>query len=86
MQQYKIDVLLYVQDGAVRSDCADITFYNQGNSKVLLNNSVTINAGQSLTLSANANEIDRTIYTYSFNTTGLTTINNKLIIFRKVYV
>jgi len=86
MQQYKIDVLLYVTDGSVKSDCADITFYNQGNTKILLNSSVTINAGQSLSLSANSNEIDRTIYNYYFITAGVTTPTNKLVIFRKIYV
>ena len=86
MQQYKIDILLNVSDGSVKSDCADITFFNQGNTKILLNSSVTINAGQSLSLTANANEIDRTIYNYYFITTGVGTPNNKLVIFRKIYV
>jgi hypothetical protein len=83
MQQYKIDVLnLYEPNGSVRSDCADITFFNAGTANVLLNGALTINPGSSLTLSANAGEIDRTIYTYFFSTAG----TRKFIIFRKVYI
>jgi hypothetical protein len=83
MQQYKIDVLnLYEPNGSVRSDCADITFFNAGTATVLLNGALTINPGSSLTLSANAGEIDRTIYTYFFSSAG----TRKFIIFRKVYI
>ena len=83
MQNYKIDVLLYVVDGAVASNCADITFYNQGTTAVVINNGVTINAGQSLSISANANEIDTTIYTFRFVISA--SVTNKLVIFRKIY-
>jgi hypothetical protein len=83
MQQYKIDVLnLYEPNGSVRSDCADITFFNAGTATVLLNGALTINPGSSLTLAANAGEIDRTIYTYFFSSAG----SRKFIIFRKVYI
>jgi len=83
MQQYKIDVLnLYEPNGSVRSDCADITFFNAGTATVLLNGALTINPGSSLTLAANAGEIDRTIYTYFFTSAG----TRKFIIFRKVYI
>jgi hypothetical protein len=83
MQQYKIDVLnLYEPNGSVRSDCADITFFNAGTATVLLNGALTINPGSSLTLSANSGEIDRTIYTYFFSSAG----SRKFIIFRKVYI
>lgn len=83
MQQYKIDVLNLVDPvGSVRSDCADITFFNAGTSNIVLNNALTINPGTSITLAANANEIDRTIYNYYFSTAG----QNRLIVFRKVYI
>jgi len=83
MQQYKIDVLnLYEPNGSVKSDCADITFFNAGTASVILNNALTINPGSSITLSANAGELDRTIYTYFFNGAG----TRKFIIFRKVYI
>jgi hypothetical protein len=83
IQQYKIDVLnLYEPNGSVKSDCADITFFNAGTSNVVLNGALTINPGSSITLSANSNELDRTIYTYFFSGPG----QNKFIIFRKVYL
>lgn len=83
MQNYKIDVLNLVDPvGSVRSDCADITFFNNGTSNVTLNSALVINPGSSITLSANGGEIDRTVYTYFFSGAG----QNKLIVFRKVYV
>jgi len=83
MQQYKIDVLnLYEPNGSIKSDCADITFFNAGTANVLLNGALTINPGSSITLSANAGELDRTIYTYFFSSPG----QRKFIIFRKIYI
>jgi len=84
MQFYKIDILNLVIDGQVRSDCADITFFNQGTSNVILNSAVTITPGNSLSLTANNAEIDRTLYNYRFDTTP--GIINKLVVFRKVYI
>jgi hypothetical protein len=82
-QQYKIDVLnLYEPNGSIKSDCADITFFNAGTANVVLNSALTINPGSSITLSANAGELDRTIYTYFFSSPG----QRKFIIFRKVYI
>jgi hypothetical protein len=83
MQQYKIDVLNYTAAQSVRSDCADITFYNTGFDNVILNSALTLTPGQSISFSANANEIDRTIYNFSFSG-----INNfkSIAIFRKIYI
>jgi hypothetical protein len=84
MTNYKIDILLYVQNGSVKSDCADITFFNQGTTNITLNNGLIIYSGQSINFSANNNEIDRTIYNFYFSTgSGLV---NKLIVLRKIYV
>lgn len=82
MQQYKIDTLNLTQDGSVKSDCADITFINSGTSNVVLNNSLTIPSGTSITITANKDEIDRTIYNYYFTGGG----SNILIVFRKIYI
>jgi hypothetical protein len=82
MQNYKIDVLNYLLDGSVKSDCADITFINTGSSTIRLNSALPLAPGQSITLSANAGEIDRTIYTYNFSGAG----TNSLTVFRKVYI
>lgn len=84
MQSYKIDILNYSADGQVRSDCADITFFNAGAIPVVINEAVTIPIGQSLSISANSGEIDRTIYTFKFIPT--LPIPGKIVIFRKVYI
>ena len=82
MTNYKIDVLNYFSNGQVRSDCSDITFYNVGTTTVTLNSALPLAPGQSITFNANAGEIDRTIYTYSFSGAG----TNSLVIFRKIYI
>jgi len=82
MQQYKIDVLNYTAAQSVRSDCADITFYNTGNANVIINSAVTLTAGQSISFAANAGELDRTIYDFKFGTGS----QPKIAIFRKIYI
>jgi hypothetical protein len=82
MQQYKIDILNLNRNGAVRSDCADITFVNSGTATITINNALQITTGNSLTISANNNEIDRTIYNYFFTGGG----SQVLVVFRKIYI
>lgn len=82
MINYKIDVLNYTQNNSVKSDCADITFYNTGTAVITLNSALKLLAGQSITFQANNNEIDRTIYNFSFAAAG----NPSITIFRKIYV
>lgn len=79
---YKIDVLNYVANGSVKSDCSDITFVNSGTTTVTLNNALPLTAGQSISFNANNNELDRTIYNFFFSGAG----NNSLTVFRKVYI
>jgi len=81
MQNYKIDVLTLNSQQEVRSDCADITFFNSGLSVITLNNALTLPAGSSISFTANNNEIDKTIYRISFGT-GY----KSCTIFRKIYV
>lgn len=82
MNSYKIDVLNYAINNQVRSDCADITFYNTGTSVVTINSALPLQPGQSISFSANAGEIDRTIYSFSFSAAG----TNSITIFRKIYI
>jgi hypothetical protein len=82
MQNYKIDILTYHSDNSVRSDCADITFQNTGTSDVIINNGFTLPPNTILSITANENEIDRTIYTFYFQGTS----PNNLIVLRKVYI
>lgn len=85
-QQYKIDTLNFAANGSVKSDCADITFYNQGTSNITLNNSVVIFPGSSISFTANYNEIDRTNYFFTFNYTGTGVRIDTLIVLRKIYI
>jgi len=84
MQQYKYDFLTVVQDQAVKSDCGDISFANLGTNPAIINNSVTLQQGNTLALSANENEIDQTIYTVKFDTTFPG--NSNLVVIRKIYI
>ena len=81
-QQYKVDFLNYVTNGSVKSDCADITFINQGTSTVVVNNAIWLLSGQSVSITANAGEIDTTTYNFYFDGVG----TNKLIVVRKIYI
>lgn len=84
MTQYKYDFLTVVQDQAVKSDCGDISFANLGTNPAVINSSVTLQQGNTLALSANENEIDQTIYTVRFDTTGGG--NSNLVVIRKIYI
>jgi len=84
MQQYKYDFLSVVQDQAVKSDCGDISFANLGTNPAIINSSVTLQQGNTLALSANEGELDRTIYTVRFDTTGAGSSN--LVVIRKIYI
>ena len=84
IRQYKIDVLTQVANNYVKSDCADITFYNQGDTIIKLNQAITISPGNSVSFNANENEVDRTIYNFQFDLTTGTT--NQLVIIRKIYI
>lgn len=86
MQNYKIDILSYHANGSVKSDCADIAFQNNGTVDVTINNAFALPAnGGVLSFSANNNEIDRTIYNFSFPPgTPITDCN--LIVLRKIYI
>jgi archaellum component FlaF (FlaF/FlaG flagellin family) len=82
MQNYKIDILTFVNNNSVRSDCADITFYNQGQEDITINGGVVLVSGSSISFNANESEIDRTIYYFNFTDTGLP---KQLVVFRKIY-
>ncbi len=83
-QQYKNDFLNYYTDTAVKSECADITFINQGSTNVTINSALLLRPGNSITLSANAQEIDLTIYNIQF--TSVPGLSNQLIVIRKIYI
>jgi len=80
-----IDTLNYVVNGSVFSDCQDITFINTGTNKIRINSDLILTAGQSLTLSANVNEVDKTKYFFNFDPLGFQP-HNSITILRKKYL
>jgi len=83
MQEFSNDILTYTSNNSVRSDCADITFYNSGYDTVTINSAVILFPNGSLTLNANVGEIDRTIYNFKFLGENK---NQQLTVIRKMYV
>lgn len=84
MQKYKNDFLNYYADTAVKSNCADITFINQGSTNVTINSALLLRPGNSITFSANAGELDLTIYNAAF--TASPGLVNVLVVIRKIYI
>ena len=84
MTKYKVDFLSYQSDNYVKSDCGDITFVNSGTNTVVINDSLKLFSGNSLSLSANAGELDTTIYIFKF--LGLPGNGNILTVLRKIYI
>ena len=82
-QRYKIDILVYNASNQVYSNCADITFYNNGTNDATINNVLVLSSGQSIVFSANNDELDTTIYSISFQNNGKL---NALVVFRKIYI
>jgi len=83
IKKYKISFLQYTATGSVMSNCADITFFNNGANNVTLNSAIILYTGQSISFSANSDEIDTTTYYFSFQDTGK---DNNLVVFRKEFV
>lgn len=84
IRKYKIDFLQYTSTGSVFSNCADITFYNNGSNPVTINNAITLYQGQSVSFQANNDELDTTTYYFSFPTS--TTLVSTLVVLRKNYI
>ncbi len=84
IRSYKNDFLNYYENTAVKSNCGDITFINQGASTLTLNGALILRPGNSITLPGNYNEIDITIYNVNF--TQVAGLNNELVVIRKVFI
>ena len=83
MQEYKYDFLNYQANNSVKSDCGDITFFNNGLNQVTINGALKLGFG-SITLPCNAGEIDRTIYSFIFD--EVVAGGNSIVVIRKIYV
>jgi hypothetical protein len=85
MQNYKNDILTYNNNNSVDSNCADITFWNTGQADITINGGLLLVGGSSITFNANAGEMDKTIYNFSFDPAVAKNLYN-LIVIRKVYI
>jgi len=83
-QKYTIAIYTYQQGTNIISNCSDITFINVGTTNCVINNQFLLTAGQSLSITAQFNEIDVTQYRVDFPST--TPQNNKLQVIKKIFV
>lgn len=83
-QNFKNDLLNYYTNTAVKSDCGNITFYNQGGTNVTINGGLILRPGASVSLFANAGELDLTIYNIAF--TDVPGLINELVVIRKIFI
>lgn len=66
---------------SIQSNCNAITFFNEGNGNIVINNAITIKPNRSLELACNENEVDVTDYEFYF-VPGAT--DNNLLVIRKI--
>lgn len=87
VQKYIIDFPSFTMNGrlVVDENLGAITFDNQGNTPVQINNSYILTPGRSLSIPCEENERDTSQYIFNFITTGVATPNNLLAIIRKTY-
>jgi hypothetical protein len=81
MKKYIVEVLKYVQNTKLESNCNSLQFINTG-TQTLTINTVQLLPSQTLTISGNENEMDVTQYTLAFGTAALV---NELTVIRKTY-
>ena len=82
-QQYTTEFLSVPNEGiAVQADCADFTVTNYGTEIIIVNDVVTLSQNQSMTVSANRGEIDRSKYRVRYSNTGGT---KRGVISRRIY-
>lgn len=81
-QQYTVDFVTVPDLGiAIESNCADITFTNYGGANLIVNDVVILATNQSITISANRGEIDRTKYRVRYSGAG----TKNAIVVRRIY-
>jgi hypothetical protein len=80
-QGYYNEISIYQTAQYIKSDCADITFYNNGTANVNVNGIVLL-PNQTLAFSANECEIDKTKYNFFFVGAGA----RSLTVIRKLYI
>ena len=81
MKKFKQDFLLLTTNKYVTSECGDITFYNQGTTNCTINGTLVLRPFGSISLNANANELDTTIYQFVFDTNV-----GQLVVVRKIFI
>lgn len=88
-QKYNVVVSKYQISQYIQSNCGDIFFLNSGTIGNVFVNDIKLVPGQSISFSANFNEIDTTQYNLSFDQksgSSETDINSELTVIRKIFV
>lgn len=83
LQKYNIVISNYQQNTRVDSQCAEITFFNNGNANVVINNALTLLPGQPFSINGNVHELDVTNYLISFS--GTVGQSQNCVVIRKYY-
>lgn len=82
--KYKYDFLNYYDNTAVKSNCGDISFINQGATNITVNGALLLRPGSSITLTANGEELDLTIYNIVF--ASVAGLQNSCVVIRKIFI
>ena len=83
LQKYYVEFKNYYNSQQVSSNCNDITFLNVGSNSVVIAGTITLQQNQSLQISGNVGELDTTEYQVQF--TSYSSVNNNLVVIRKLY-
>lgn len=82
MRKFETQFQTYTESGIVESNCADITFVNSGTDDVIINGSLTLTTDASISIQAEAWEMNTT----KFNVVFSTSVAPSLLVIRKHYV
>lgn len=72
---------LYYDNQTIVSNCAEMTFVNQGDTNVILNDSLLLVPGSSFMVASQKRERDITKYSFKFQGA----VGNNLVVMRKYY-
>jgi hypothetical protein len=85
---YNNNIVVYNQPDRVNSFCAEITFYNQGNTILILNNGLQLLPTMSAEFDGKQGEEDTSVYIINFDSSNVVSPAvpfNQCVVLRKYY-
>lgn len=82
-QKYIITIETYQNSKYIKSNCGDITFFNNGGNSCFVNG-FELTPNTQLSFTGNTDELDVTNYQVNFNSDTIT--NNSFVVIKKIYV